>query len=85
MISKHVLHYKLNQKNRWYANNRYNQRKCNQKTFAKRFAIPLDYDFFKYSVYLYGLREDLIVRVELNISKKVILENSQTFRHFPRT
>ena len=44
-----------------------------KKTFDKRFAIPLDFDFFKHSVYPYGLEEDLIVRLKLNSSEKVIL------------
>ena len=44
-----------------------------KKTFDKRFAIPLDFDFFKYPVYPYGLKEDLIVRLELNSSEKVLL------------
>ena len=44
-----------------------------KKTFDKRFAIPLALDFFKHPVYQYGLKEDLIVRLELNSSEKVIL------------
>ena len=44
-----------------------------KKTFDKRFAIPLDFDFFKHPVYPYGLKEDLIVRLELNSAEKVIL------------
>ena len=44
-----------------------------KKTFDKRFAIPLDFDFFKHPVYPYGLKEDLIVRLELNSSEKVLL------------
>ena len=44
-----------------------------KKTFDKRFAIPLAFDFFKHPVYPYGLKEDLIVRLELNSSEKVIL------------
>ena len=43
------------------------------KTFDKIFAIPLDFDFFKHPVYPYGLKEDLIIRLELNSSEKVIL------------
>ena len=43
-----------------------------KKTFDKRFAIPLDFDFFKHPVYPYGLKEDLIVRLELNSSEKVV-------------
>ena len=37
-----------------------------KKTFVKRFATPLDFDFFKYSAYPGRLKEDLIVRLELN-------------------
>ena len=44
-----------------------------KKTFDKRFAILLDFDFFKHCMYPYGLKEDLIVRLELNSSEKVIL------------
>ena len=43
-----------------------------KKTFDKRFAIPLDFAFFKHPVYPYGLKEDLIVPLKLNSSKKVI-------------
>ena len=35
-----------------------------KKTLDKRFAIPLDFDLFKHSVYPYGLKEDLIVTLE---------------------
>ena len=49
-----------------------------KKTFDKRFSIPLDFDFFKYPVYLFGLKEDLIVRFELNSSEKVILCTGDT-------
>ena len=34
-----------------------------KKTFDKRFAISLDFDFFKHPVYPHGLKEDLIVRL----------------------
>ena len=44
-----------------------------KKTFDKRFAIPLDFDFFKQPVYPYGFKERLIDRTELNTSEKVIL------------
>ena len=44
-----------------------------KKTFDKRFAIMLDFNFFKHPVYSYGLKEDLIIRLELNSSEKVIL------------
>ena len=49
-----------------------------KKTFDKRFTIPLDFDFFKYPVYSYGLKENLIVRLELNSAEKVILCNGDT-------
>ena len=49
-----------------------------KKTFGKRFAIPLDFDFFKHPVYPYGLKEDLIVKLELIFSEKVILCNGDT-------
>ena len=49
-----------------------------KKTFDKRFAIPLDSDYFKHPVYPYGLKEDLIVRLELNSSENVILCTGDT-------
>ena len=49
-----------------------------KKTLHKRFEIPLDFDFFKHPVYPYGLKEDLIVRLELNSSEKVILCTGDT-------
>ena len=44
-----------------------------KKTLDKRFSIPLDFDFFKHPVYPCGLKEDLIVKLELNSAEKVIL------------
>ena len=41
-----------------------------KKTLGKRFAILLDFDFFKHP---HGLKEDLIVKLELNYSEKVNL------------
>ena len=49
-----------------------------KKNFVKRFAVPLDFDFFKYLVWPYRLKEDLIVRIELNSSEKVILCSGST-------
>ena len=49
-----------------------------KRTFDKRFAIPLDFEFFKHPVYPYGLKEDLIIRLELNSSDKVILCTGDT-------
>ena len=43
-----------------------------KRTFDKRFAVPLDFDFFKHPVYLYGLREDLTAMLELNSSENNI-------------
>ena len=51
------------------------QENATKKMFDKRFAILLDFDFFKHAVYPYGLKESLIVRLELNSSEKVILCN----------
>ena len=48
-----------------------------KKTFDKRFAIPLYFDFLSI-VYPYGLKEDLIVRLELNSSEKLILCTGDT-------
>ena len=44
-----------------------------KKTFDKRFSVSLDFEFFKNPVYPCGLKEDLIVRLELNSSEKVVL------------
>ena len=49
-----------------------------KKTFDKRFSILLDFDFFKHPVYPYRLKEDLIVRLELNSPEKVILCTGDT-------
>ena len=49
-----------------------------KKTLDNRFAIPLDFDFFKHPIYPYRLREDLIVRIELNSAGKVILCTGDT-------
>ena len=49
-----------------------------KKTFDKRFAIPLDFDFFKHPVYPYGLKEDLIIRLELSSPEKVLLCTGDT-------
>ena len=45
-----------------------NQENTIKKTFNKKFAMLLDFDFFKHPLYLYGLKEDLTVRLELNFS-----------------
>ena len=49
----------------------------------KGFAILLDFDFFKHLVYPYGLKEYLIVRVELNSSEVALLcpgDTSATYK-----
>ena len=48
------------------------QENATKRTFDKRFAVPLDFDFFKHPVYLYGLREDLTAMLELNSSENNI-------------
>ena len=55
-----------------------------KKAFDKRFSIPLDFDLFKHSVYPYRLKEDLIVRLELNSPEKVIFCIGDTFKHIFR-
>ena len=49
-----------------------------KKTFDNRLAIPLDFDFFKHPLQPYGLKEDLIVRLELNSLEKVFLCTGDT-------
>ena len=49
-----------------------------KKTYDKKFAIPLDFDFFKHPVYPYGLKEDLIIMIELNSAKEVIIFTGDT-------
>ena len=49
-----------------------------KKTFDKWFKIPLDFDFFSHPVYLYGLKEKLIVRLQLNSAKNVLLFTGNT-------
>ena len=49
-----------------------------KKTFDKSFSIPLDFDFFKDPVHPMRLKDDLIVRLELNSAEKVILCTGDT-------
>ena len=44
-----------------------------KKTLGNRFAIPLDFEYFKQPVSPYYLHEDLIVTIKLNKSEKVML------------
>ena len=43
-----------------------------KKMLDKRFPIPFDFDLFRHPVYPNGLKEKLIVRLELNSLEKVI-------------
>ena len=54
------------------------QKNAIKNTFDKRFAIPLDFDFSRHPVYPYGLKEELILRLELNSSENVILCTGDT-------
>ena len=49
-----------------------------KKIFNKRFSVPLDFHFFMHPMYPYGLKEHLIVKLELNSSEKVILCTGDT-------
>ena len=49
-----------------------------KKTLDNRFTIPLEFYFLKHPVYPHGLKEDLIVRIELNSAGKVILCTGDT-------
>ena len=44
------------------------QENARKKMLDKRFPILLDFDFFKHPVNPYDLKENLLVRLELNIS-----------------
>ena len=44
----------------------------------RRFTMPLDFDFFKYPVYPYGLKERLLIRIELNSAGNVLLRTGET-------
>ena len=54
------------------------QENANKKTFDKRFAATLDFDFFRHPVCISGLKEDLIVRLELNFAEKIIMCSGDT-------
>ena len=49
-----------------------------KKTVSNQFLIPFDFDFFKHPTYPYGLREDLIARLELNSAEKILLASGDT-------
>ena len=44
-----------------------------ENAIENTFVIPFDFDFFKNLAYPYRLKENLIVKLELNSSEKVIL------------
>ena len=44
-----------------------------KNAFGKRFAVPLNLEFFKHPVYRYRINKNLIVRLELNSAENVIL------------
>ena len=70
-------------KGRWHGAGVTTQKNAIKKTFDKRFAIPFDFDFFKHPLYPYGLKDVLIVRLELNSSEKVALctgDTSSTYK-----
>ena len=49
-----------------------------KKTLHKRFAIPLDFDFFKHPVYPYDLEQHMFIKIELNSTKNVLLWTGDT-------
>ena len=49
-----------------------------KKTVSNRFSIQLDFDVFKHPAYPYGLREDLIAKLELNSAEKILLASGDT-------
>ena len=49
-----------------------------KKTLDKRFAIPLDFDFFKHLIYPYGLEQRLFIWIELNSAKNILLCTGDT-------
>ena len=49
-----------------------------KKTFDRRFAITLDFEFLKHPVYPSSLKENLSEKLELNSLEKVILCTGDT-------
>ena len=47
-----------------------------KKTFDKRLGVPFKFKIFKHQLYFYGLMKDLLVRLKLNSSQKVICETA---------
>ena len=52
-----------------------------KKMLDKRSAVPLDFDFFKYPVYPYGLKECLFIRIELNSTKNELCVRGTLMQH----
>ena len=73
------------QKIRRYGNEIFNQRKCDQKEFSKRFTIPLNFEAFKHAVYSYRIQKDCIIRLELNSYEKVNLCSGDTAARYKRS
>ena len=65
-------------KDRWYSNKSFNKKDGIVKTFDKRFTIPLNFYVFNHPVYPHELKNDLIVRLELNSSEKMIFCSGDT-------
>ena len=55
-----------------------------KNTFDNRFAIPLDFDFFKHPIYPYALKERPFVRLELNPAGNVVLCTGDTNATYKR-
>ena len=49
-----------------------------KKTLKKRFAVLLDFDFFKHPIYPYGLDQHLFIKIELNSADNVLLCTGET-------
>ena len=47
-----------------------------KKTFDKRIGVPFKFKIFKHQLYFYGLMKDLLVRLKLNSSQKLICETA---------
>ena len=54
-----------------------------KKTLGKRFAISLDFEWFKQPVSTYYLHENVFVSIELNKPEKVMLCTGNTTATYP--
>ena len=50
---------------------------ASKKMFGERLKMPLDFDFFEHPVYPYGLKEDLIVRLELYLDFEILQQHTR--------